>query len=69
MQTKVHNDLSKISLQTLIKINGIFFLDKGWGFGPVVVFAIGHRQEKGITVTLSQQQGLPCPKPQTLPSL
>lgn len=44
-------------------------LGKSWGFGLVVVFAIGHRQEKGITATPSPQRGLACPRPWALPSL
>lgn len=46
-----------------------FCLGKGWGFGPAVVFAIGHRQEKGITAAPSPQWGLACPRPWALPSL
>lgn len=34
-------------------------LGEGWGFGPVVVVAIGQRQEKRITATLSPRRGLP----------
>lgn len=36
-----------------------FCLDEGRGFGPVVVGAIGQRQEKGITVTRSPRRDLP----------
>lgn len=46
-----------------------FCFGEGRGFGPLVVFAIGHHQEKGITPAPSLQQGLPCPRPRALPSL